>query len=199
MQRGGPSPPSRRTRDRLLHGHAHHAPCSLSPSGARPAGLVAPGLGASRARSDRLRCSSGLTSEPSTTSCCGPALAEFWINRVFATLDDRERGTVSVRGARLWLPCPSDGGDEGCVAAHRKGIAELGEDVWRGDQPPAQPRFVVLGTPARHSDFVQAWTDKRFFSFPAKQAAVHKTESCGPSRWARPALSAAGGGSGQLA
>ena len=35
-----------------------------------------------------------------------------------------------------------------------------------------------------------------FFLFGA---AVHMTESCGPSRWARPALSEAGGGSGQLA
>ena len=35
--------------------------------------------------------------------------------------------------------------------------------------------------------------------FSAKQAAVHTTESGSPSRWARPALSAAGGGSGQRA
>ena len=33
----------------------------------------------------------------------------------------------------------------------------------------------------------------------AKQAAVHTTESGSPSRWARPVLSAAGGGSGQRA
>ena len=38
---------------------------------------------------------------------------------MFATLGDPERGAVSVRGARLWLPCPGEGGDEGCVAAHR--------------------------------------------------------------------------------
>ena len=37
------------------------------------------------------------------------------------------------------------------------------------------------------------------FFFSAKQAAVHMTESGSPSRWARPALSAAGGGSGQRA
>ena len=35
--------------------------------------------------------------------------------------------------------------------------------------------------------------------FPAKQAAVHMTESGSPSRWARAALSAAGSGSGQRA
>ena len=41
------------------------------------------------------------------------------------------------------------------------GIAELGDDVWRGDKPSAQRGIVVLGTPVGHADFVQAWTDAR--------------------------------------
>ena len=42
-----------------------------------------------------------------------PALAEFLVNRVFATLGDPERGAVSVRGARFLLPCPGEGRDAG--------------------------------------------------------------------------------------
>ena len=41
------------------------------------------------------------------------------------------------------------------------GIAELGDDVWRGDKPSAQRGIVVLGTPVGHADFVQAWADAR--------------------------------------
>ena len=37
MQRGGPSPPWRRTRDRFLHGHAKHAPPTTSPARSRAA------------------------------------------------------------------------------------------------------------------------------------------------------------------
>ena len=35
MQRGGPSPPERCTRDHLLHGHAQHAPPTTSPARSR--------------------------------------------------------------------------------------------------------------------------------------------------------------------
>ena len=41
------------------------------------------------------------------------------------------------------------------------GIAELGEDVWRSDKPPAQRGVVVLGSPVGHPAFVQAWAEER--------------------------------------
>ena len=41
------------------------------------------------------------------------------------------------------------------------GIAELGEEVWRGDKPEAQRGVVVLGTPLGHPAFVQAWAEDR--------------------------------------
>ena len=41
------------------------------------------------------------------------------------------------------------------------GIAELGDEVWRGDKPEAQRGVVVLGTPLGHPAFVQAWAEDR--------------------------------------
>ncbi|CAE7915925.1 unnamed protein product, partial [Symbiodinium sp. KB8] len=41
------------------------------------------------------------------------------------------------------------------------GIAELGDEVWRGDLCPEQRGIVVLGTPIGHQDFVQAWAARR--------------------------------------
>ena len=41
------------------------------------------------------------------------------------------------------------------------GIAELGDDVWRGDKPDAQRGVVVLGSPLGHPAFVQAWAEER--------------------------------------
>ena len=41
------------------------------------------------------------------------------------------------------------------------GIAELGDDVWRGDKPDAQRGVVVLGSPVGHPAFVQAWAEDR--------------------------------------
>ena len=40
------------------------------------------------------------------------------------------------------------------------GISELGEEVWRGDKPPAERGLVVLGT-IGHPDFAQAWAAER--------------------------------------
>ena len=41
------------------------------------------------------------------------------------------------------------------------GIAELGDDVWRGDKPDAQRGVVVLGSPVGHPAFVQGWAEER--------------------------------------
>ena len=41
------------------------------------------------------------------------------------------------------------------------GIAELGDEVWRGDKPDAQRGVVVLGSPVGHPAFVQAWAEDR--------------------------------------
>ena len=41
------------------------------------------------------------------------------------------------------------------------GIAELGDDVWRGDKSDAQRGVVVLGSPLGHPAFVQAWAEER--------------------------------------
>ena len=41
------------------------------------------------------------------------------------------------------------------------GIAELGDDVWRGDKPGAQRGVVVLGSPVSHPAFVQSWAEER--------------------------------------
>ena len=41
------------------------------------------------------------------------------------------------------------------------GIAELGDDVWRGDKPPAQQGVVILGSLIGHPEFVHAWADER--------------------------------------
>ena len=41
------------------------------------------------------------------------------------------------------------------------GIAELGDDVWRGDLRSDQRGIVVLGTPVGHPDFIQAWATRR--------------------------------------
>ena len=41
------------------------------------------------------------------------------------------------------------------------GIAELGDDVWRGDKPDAQRGVVVLGSPVGHLAFVQGWAEER--------------------------------------
>ena len=40
-------------------------------------------------------------------------------------------------------------------------VADLGPDVWRGDKPPHQRGFVVLGAPIGHPAFIQAWADER--------------------------------------
>ena len=41
------------------------------------------------------------------------------------------------------------------------GIAELGDDVWRGDKPDARRGVVVLGSPVSHPAFVQSWAEER--------------------------------------
>ena len=41
------------------------------------------------------------------------------------------------------------------------GIAELDDDVWRGDKPDAQQGVIVLGSPLGHLAFVRAWADER--------------------------------------
>ena len=41
------------------------------------------------------------------------------------------------------------------------GIAELVDDVWRGDKPDAQRGVIVLGSPLLHPAFVQAWAEER--------------------------------------
>ena len=41
------------------------------------------------------------------------------------------------------------------------GMAELGDEVWRGDMRPDQRGVVVLGTPIGHRDFVQSWAARR--------------------------------------
>ena len=41
------------------------------------------------------------------------------------------------------------------------GILDLGAKVWRGDKPPAERRFVALGIPIGHEDFVRAQAEER--------------------------------------
>ena len=40
-------------------------------------------------------------------------------------------------------------------------VADLGEEVWRGDKPPAARGVVVLGTPLGHLDFSSTWSEGR--------------------------------------
>ena len=54
----------------------------------------------------------------------------------------------------------------------RQGIAELGDDVWRGDLCPEQRGIVVLGTPRGHQDFVQSWAARR------REASAMSAGSC---------------------
>ena len=50
------------------------------------------------------------------------------------------------------------------------GIAELGDDVWRGDKPDAQRGVVVLGSLLGHPAFVQAWAEEGLLDqLPAAQ------------------------------
>ena len=41
------------------------------------------------------------------------------------------------------------------------GIRELGEDVWRGDKPPAERGFVALGVPIGHHEFIRSCANAR--------------------------------------
>ena len=41
------------------------------------------------------------------------------------------------------------------------GIVALGEEVWRGDKPPAERGFVALGVPIGHEEYVQAQAARR--------------------------------------
>ena len=41
------------------------------------------------------------------------------------------------------------------------GIRELGEDVWRGDKPPAERGFVALGVPIGHHEFIRSRANAR--------------------------------------
>ena len=59
------------------------------------------------------------------------------------------------------LDAPSIAGSPGEAGPPRPRIAELGEDVWRSDKPPAQRGVVVRGSPVGHPAFVQAWAEER--------------------------------------
>ena len=41
------------------------------------------------------------------------------------------------------------------------GIAELGNEIWRGNRPPQQCGFVALGTPIGTPEYVRAWGAER--------------------------------------
>ena len=84
-----------------------------------------------------------------------------------------------------------------------KNVSRHPEDTKRSHSPSVVNAGVQCSSCAFHAS-AGAMPNRVFFFppplfFPAKQAAVHMTESGSPSRWARPALSPAGGGSGQLA
>ena len=41
------------------------------------------------------------------------------------------------------------------------GISELGADVWCGDKPPSERRFLALGVPIGHEEFVRSCAKDR--------------------------------------
>ncbi|OLP83702.1 hypothetical protein AK812_SmicGene35526 [Symbiodinium microadriaticum] len=81
----------------------------------------------------------------------------------------RKRGNLYVdqggegRRGSLWYRVESgqDKGDWSQGWPPPPGMAELGDEVWRGDLCPEQRGIVVLGTPIGHQDFVQAWAARR--------------------------------------
>ena len=94
---------------------------------------------------------------------------------VFAFLDDLYVLTTLPR-ARVARDVVAGAVEAGCGIASNHGktrifgwsnapappeVADLGPDVWRGNKPPHQRGFVVLGAPIGHPAFIQAWADER--------------------------------------
>ena len=105
------------------------------------------------ARSRRPKGSNRATpSHPRCSVVTSPSRARGQLDAVTATIE-REAGVAANLGkTRVYHarggPAPP-------------GIHELGEDVWRGDKPPAQRGIVALGVPIGHEEFIRSCASGR--------------------------------------
>ena len=74
--------------------------------------------------------------------------AEVMPRRIGVQLQTRMKSTKTREWCRRPFPAPP-------------GIAELGEDVWRSDRPPAERGLRVVGTPVGSDEYIAAFLQRR--------------------------------------